>query len=126
MLTVGMIGYTVLAGVPSIMSYLKTEMYWRFTTFDLSVIPLFVLMGQFAAKAGLSQALFRAANVWLGHHRGGIAMAAIGGCAGFGAISGSSLATAATMGQVARRNRCRPFQVRSCCSTGKRYRHERT
>ncbi len=101
MLTVGMTGYTVLAGVPSLLSYLKTEMYWRFTTFDLSVIPLFVLMGQFAAKAGLSQALFRAANVWLGHHRGGIAMAAIGGCAGFGAISGSSLATAATMGQVA-------------------------
>ncbi|MBT6960322.1 MAG: TRAP transporter large permease, partial [Rhodospirillaceae bacterium] len=58
-------------------------------------------MGQFAAKAGLSQALFKAANVWLGHYRGGIAMAAVGGCAGFGAISGSSLATAATMGQVA-------------------------
>ena len=101
MLTVGMVGYTTIAGLPSLLSYMKTEMYWRFTTFDLSVVPLFVLMGQFAAKAGLSQALFRAANVWLGHHRGGIAMAAIGGCAGFGAISGSSLATAATMGQVA-------------------------
>jgi C4-dicarboxylate transporter DctM subunit len=90
-----------ITGPTALLSYLKTEMYWRFTTFDLSVIPLFVLMGQFAAKAGLSQALFRAANVWLGHHRGGIAMAAIGGCAGFGAIAGSSLATAATMGQVA-------------------------
>ncbi len=101
MLTVGIAGYTIIAGLPSLLSYLKTEMYWRYTTFDLSVIPLFILMGQFAAKAGLSQALFRAANVWLGHHRGGIAMAAIGGCAGFGAISGSSLATAATMGQVA-------------------------
>ncbi len=101
MLAVGMIGYVTIAGLPALLSYLKGEMYWRFTTFDLSVIPLFVLMGQFAAKAGLSQALFRAANVWLGHHRGGIAMAAIGGCAGFGAISGSSLATAATMGQVA-------------------------
>jgi tripartite ATP-independent transporter DctM subunit len=101
MLTVGLVGYTILASVPALMSYFKTEMYWRFTTFDLSVVPLFILMGQFAAKAGLSQALFKAANVWLGHHRGGIAMAAIGGCAGFGAISGSSLATAATMGQVA-------------------------
>ncbi len=101
MLTVGMIGYVTITGVAPLLSYLKTEMYWRFTTFDLSVVPLFVLMGQFAAKAGLSQALFRAANVWLGHHRGGIAMAAVGGCAGFGAISGSSLATAATMGQVA-------------------------
>ena len=59
-------------------------------------------MGQFAAKAGLEPgAVFTAANAWLGHHRGGIAMAAVGGCAGFGAISGSSLATAATMGQVA-------------------------
>ncbi len=101
MLVVGMVGYVSIAGLPALLSYLKTEMYWRYTTFDLSVVPLFVLMGQFAAKAGLSQALFRAANTWLGHHRGGIAMAAVGGCAGFGAISGSSLATAATMGQVA-------------------------
>jgi len=101
MLTVGMVGYVTINGLSPLLSYLKTEMYWRFTTFDLSVVPLFVLMGQFAAKAGLSQALFRAANVWLGHYRGGIAMAAVGGCAGFGAISGSSLATAATMGQVA-------------------------
>ena len=82
MLAVGMIGYTVIAGLPALLSHLKTDMYWRFTTYALSVLPLFVLMGQFAAKAGLSQALFRAANVWLGHHRGGIAMAAVGGCAG--------------------------------------------
>ncbi len=101
MLAVGIVGYATIASVDSLLSYLKTEMYWRFTTYDLSVVPLFVLMGNFAAKAGLSQALFRAANVWLGHFRGGIAMAAIGGCAGFGAIAGSSLATAATMGQVA-------------------------
>jgi len=101
MLTVGLVGYLVIAGPAALLSYLKGEMYWRFTTFDLSVVPLFVLMGQFAAKAGLSQALFKAANVWLGHYRGGIAMAAVGGCGGFGAISGSSLATAATMGQVA-------------------------
>ena len=101
MLIVGMVGYVAISGVPALLNHLKTEMYWRFTTFDLAVVPMFVLMGQFAAKAGLSHALFRAANVWLGHHRGGIAMAAVGGCAGFGAISGSSLATAATMGQVA-------------------------
>ena len=102
MAAVGIVGYVVIIGdTGPILSLLKTEMYRRFSSFDLAVIPLFVLMGQFAAKAGLSQALFRAANVWLGHYRGGIAMAAIGGCAGFGAISGSSLATAATMGQVA-------------------------
>jgi tripartite ATP-independent transporter DctM subunit len=101
MLAVGLVGYTIIAGIDPLLSFLKTEMYFRFNTFELSVIPLFVLMGQFAAKAGLSQALFRAAHVWLGHYRGGIAMAAVGGCAGFGAVAGSSLATAATMGQVA-------------------------
>ena len=101
MISVGITGYLTIAGPIPLLSYLKTETYWAFTTFDLSVVPLFLLMGQFAAKAGLSSALFTAANTWLGHHRGGVAMAAVGGCAGFGAISGSSLATAATMGQVA-------------------------
>jgi len=101
MLSVGLVGYTYIAGPTALLSYLKTETYWRFSTDDLSVIPLFLLMGQFAAKAGISKALFRAANVWLGHHRGGVAMAAIGGCAGFASISGSSLATAALMGEVA-------------------------
>jgi len=101
MLGVGIVGYITIAGEAALFSYLKTETYWRFTTESLSVVPLFLLMGQFAAKAGLSQALFSAANTWLGHHRGGIAMAAVGGCAGFGAISSSSLATSATMGQVA-------------------------
>nr|HIL74363.1 TRAP transporter large permease [Rhodospirillales bacterium] len=101
MLAVGILGYLSIAGPVALMSYLKTEVYWRFTTYDLSVAPLFIMMGQFAAKAGLSQALFTAAHRWLGHFRGGVAMAAVGGCAGFGAISGSSLATAAIMGQAA-------------------------
>ena len=65
------------------------------------VIPLFLLMGQFATHGGLSRSLFRFVSAFLGHRRGGVAMAAIGACAGFGAICGSSLATAATMGQVA-------------------------
>ena len=101
MLAVGVAGYVSIAGTPALLSYLKTETYWRFTNDDLSVVPLFLLMGQFAAKAGISQSLFHAANAWLGHRRGGIAMAAVGGCAGFASISGSSLATAAIMGQVA-------------------------
>ena len=101
MLTVGVVGYVSIAGEAALLSYLKTETYWRFTNDDLSVVPLFLLMGQFAAKAGISQSLFHAANAWLGHRRGGIAMAAVGGCAGFASISGSSLATAAIMGQVA-------------------------
>jgi tripartite ATP-independent transporter DctM subunit len=101
MLAVGMVGYVSIAGLSGLLNHLKTETYWRFSNFDLSVIPLFMLMGQFAAQAGLSKSLFRAANAWMGHFRGGIAMAAIGACAGFGTISGSSIATAATMGKVA-------------------------
>ena len=65
------------------------------------VIPLFLLMGQFATHGGLSAALFRFVSAFMGHMKGGVAMAAVGACAGFGAICGSSLATAATMGQVA-------------------------
>ena len=101
MIVVGL-GGLLLVGSPKIMlNMLKNQMFYQYLNYDLSVIPLFMLMGQFAAKAGLSTALFKAANAFLGHRKGGIAMAAVGGCAGFGAICGSSLATAATMAQVA-------------------------
>jgi tripartite ATP-independent transporter DctM subunit len=100
MISVGMVGYVSIAGVVPLLSFLKTEMYWRFSSFDFSVIPLFLMMGNFATRAGVTQALFRAASAFIGHLRGGLAMAAIGGCAAFGTISGSSLATAAMMGQV--------------------------
>jgi tripartite ATP-independent transporter DctM subunit len=80
---------------------INTLGYARLSNYDLAVIPLFILMGQFATHGGLSRTLFRAASAFLGHLRGGLAMAAVGACAGFGAICGSSLATAATMGQVA-------------------------
>ncbi|MBU0724512.1 MAG: TRAP transporter large permease [Alphaproteobacteria bacterium] len=101
LLTIGGAGYIAMAGWMPLLGYLKTGPYALFSSYTLSVVPLFLLMGQFAAKAGISQALFTAAAAFLGHRRGGIAMAAIGGCAGFGAICGSSLATAATMAQVA-------------------------
>ena len=101
MLAVGTVGYVSIAGGTALLSYLKTEMYWRFTSSDLSVIPLFLMMGHFAARAGITTALFRAAAAWIGHFRGGLAMASVGGCAAFGTVSGSSLATAAMMGQVA-------------------------
>jgi C4-dicarboxylate transporter DctM subunit len=100
MIAVGMVGYLSIAGTTSLLSFLKTEMYWRFSSFDFSVIPLFLMMGNFATRAGVTAALFRAASAFIGHFRGGLAMAAIGGCAAFGTISGSSLATAAMMGQV--------------------------
>jgi len=83
------------------MARLKSEAYSTFSSYSLSIIPMFLLMGQFATLSGMSRALFKAAEAWLGHRRGGVAMAAIGACAGFGAICGSSLATAATMGRVA-------------------------
>ncbi len=75
--------------------------YSRLSNYDLAVIPLFVLMGQFATHGGLSRAIFRCAAAFVGHLRGGLGMSAIGACAGFGAICGSSLATSATMSHVA-------------------------
>lgn len=80
---------------------LNNLVYARVSNYDLAVIPLFVLMGQLATHGGLSKSLFKAAGTLVGHLRGGLAMAAVGACAAFGAICGSSLATAATMGQVA-------------------------
>jgi C4-dicarboxylate transporter DctM subunit len=102
MLICGLAGTWMVSGstIP-ILAKLKAETYSTFSSHSLSIIPLFLLMGQFAGLGGMSQSLFRAANAWLGHRRGGVAMAAIGACAGFGAICGSSLATAATMAQVA-------------------------
>ena len=101
MLSAGMVGFVWLNGWQPLIGYLKTAPYYRFSTYEMSVLPLFLLMGQFATHSGLSKALFAVANLVLGRFRGGIAMAAIGGSAAFGAICGSSLATAATMGQVA-------------------------
>ena len=101
MILVGGFGVTILNGPAIFMSQLKTLAYGQFSIYDLSVVPMFVLMGNVATKAGLSRDLFRAANAWLGWMRGGVAMSAIAACAGFGSVCGSSLATASTMGQVA-------------------------
>jgi C4-dicarboxylate transporter, DctM subunit len=80
---------------------LKSGTFSTFSSYSLSIVPMFLLMGYFATLGGMSQALFRAAAGFIGHRRGGIGMAAVASCAGFGAICGSSLATAATMGRVA-------------------------
>ena len=101
MLIAGSIGYFWVAGADPLLNYFKHSAYARYSIYDLSVVPLFLLMGQFATHGGLSKALFQAGNAMIGHWRGGMAMAAVTACAGFGAICGSSLATAATMGQVA-------------------------
>ena len=96
-------GYVFLNGGETVglLNTLKSSAYARLSNYDLAVLPLFMLMGQFATHGGLSRSLFRFVSAFLGHRRGGIAMASVGACAGFGAICGSSLATAATMGQVA-------------------------
>ncbi len=102
MIGVGVGGtYLVIGSSMMTLNQLKTLTYGTFSNYSFSIIPLFLLMGQFATLSGMSAALFRAAESFLGHRKGGVAMSAIGACAGFGAICGSSLATAATMGQVA-------------------------
>jgi C4-dicarboxylate transporter DctM subunit len=97
----GAVGYALLAGTPVLLNHLKGAAWARLSVYDLSVIPLFLLMGQFATQGGLSRALFRFTNTLIGHRRGGMAMAAVLACAAFGTICGSSVATAATVTQVA-------------------------
>ncbi|HRP26840.1 MAG TPA: TRAP transporter large permease [Burkholderiaceae bacterium] len=102
MLVIGLIGsWQTYGSAAPLLNQMKSLAYSTFSTHSLSIVPLFLLMGQFAALGGMSHALFKAAEAFLGHRKGGVAMAAIGACAGFGSICGSSLATAATMGQVA-------------------------
>ncbi len=102
MMAVGVGGTWFVIGTPMMtLNQLKTLTFGTFSNYSFSIIPLFLLMGQFATISGMSAALFRAAESFLGHRKGGVAMSSIGACAGFGAICGSSLATAATMGQVA-------------------------
>ena len=101
MILTGGIGIMSIDGVGTIFNQLKTLAYGQFSNYDLSVVPLFILMGALASRIGLSSALFAAANSWLSWLRGGSAMAAISACAGVGAICGSSIATASTMGRVA-------------------------
>lgn len=101
MILVGGVGTMILNEPRIFLAQLKNLAYSQFSIYDLSVLPMFVLMGNIASRAGLSRDLFRASNAWIGWMRGGVAMSAIAACAGFGAVCGSSLATASTMGQVA-------------------------
>ena len=97
----GFLGSVVLIDLNAALSLLGQTAYETPITFNLSVVPMFILMGYFASNSGLSEALFRACNTWLGYRRGGLALATIGGCGAFAAVCGSSIATAATMTQVA-------------------------
>jgi C4-dicarboxylate transporter, DctM subunit len=101
MLVVGAVGYSQLSSGMAFFSYMKTNSYHQFANYTLSVIPLFILMGALAEKAGIAGDLFRAAGRAFGNLRGGLAMAVIGACTAFGAICGSSVATTATFGRAA-------------------------
>jgi len=98
---VGIGGYWLLNDWNGVAFILGSAPFESLNRYTLSVVPLFVLMGVFAARAGLSRSLYNGFYALIGHYRGGLALATIGACAGFGAICGSSLATAATMGKVA-------------------------
>ena len=97
----GAVGYVLLSGWSPLLAHLKGAVYGRVSVYDLSVIPLFMLMGAMAVQGGLSKALFDFANALLGRFRGGMAMAGVLACAAFGSISGSTVATTATIAQVA-------------------------
>lgn len=97
----GAAGYWVMTNDQALLNLLKGSAVARLTVYDLSVIPLFLLMGQFATQGGLSRALFKSAAAFMGHIRGGLAMASIFASGAFGAVCGSSVATSATITQVA-------------------------
>src|SRR5690242_14258235 len=100
---VGIVGYAYMRDWSwgAALATAQTKIYETGRNYTLSVVPLFILMGNFVTRAGMSQELFRTAYAFIGHLRGGLAMATIVGCAGFGAICGSSIATAATFAKVA-------------------------
>jgi C4-dicarboxylate transporter, DctM subunit len=103
MAIVGTVGYAYMRDWNWAVAFasVQTNVYETGRNYTLSVVPLFILMGTFVARAGIAQELFRAAYAFIGHRRGGLAMATIMACAGFGSICGSSIATAATMAKVA-------------------------
>ncbi|KAA3629974.1 MAG: TRAP transporter large permease [Proteobacteria bacterium] len=98
---VGYIGYGLVVGWEPALKMATTATYETGLSYSLSVVPLFILMGNFVSRAGLSDELYQASNAFLGHRRGGLAMATVVACGGFSAVCGSSLATAATMSKVA-------------------------
>lgn len=101
MIASGIIGFALIVNPHAAFSMVIADLYETFSSYSLTVIPLFVMMGQVALHAGISKRLFRTTYVWAGHLKGGLAMATVWACAGFGAICGSGPATAATMASVA-------------------------
>ena len=119
---IGFVGMAVVSGWDAGLTVLKTVPFTTFANYGISVVPLFILMGSLCFAAGLSQDLYFAVHRWLGHLRGGLAMATVGACAAFAAVSGSSLATAATMGTVSlpemKRFKYDPALAAGCIAAG--------
>ncbi|MBN2034926.1 MAG: TRAP transporter large permease [Deltaproteobacteria bacterium] len=101
MALVGFAGFAFLTSIEGAFGILRSVPFVTSASYDLSVLPLFLLMGSFAFYSGMSEGLYNSAYKWLGGSPGGLAMATIVGCSGFAAVSGSTLATAATMGMIA-------------------------
>ena len=101
MILVGVLGFALQAGLAPALTFLATEPVRLLSSIDMATTPMFLLMGSFANAAGFSEDLYNLAAAWLGHRRGGLAYATIGGAAAFGSVCGSSTATAATFGRVA-------------------------
>jgi tripartite ATP-independent transporter DctM subunit len=100
MAIVGFVGYWYLTSLPSALTLLSRDIYSQFTSYGLALVPLFIFMGFIAFYAGVSTKLYDAANKFIGRVRGGLAMATVGACTAFGAVCGSTTATAATMGTI--------------------------
>jgi C4-dicarboxylate transporter DctM subunit len=101
MALVGVLGFWFLAGSEPAFGILAQDIFETFSSYPLSVIPMFILMGSFAFASGISQRLYKTTYAWFGSLRGGLTIATVLACAGFAAISGSTAATAATMGKIA-------------------------
>ena len=101
MLLTGFFGIWFLDGLRRATAIMFTETYSSVSNYNLIVVPMFVLLGNVASEAGFSRSLYDAAHAWVGRFRGGLASASVLGCAAFSAVSGSSVATAVTIGRVA-------------------------
>ncbi|MEW6672228.1 MAG: TRAP transporter large permease [Thermodesulfobacteriota bacterium] len=101
MALVGFAGFAFLTSPKAALTLLSRDIFDTFSSYPLSVIPMFIIMGTFAFASGISRRLYKTAYTWTGQLRGGLTIATVFACAGFGAICGSSTATAATMGHIA-------------------------
>jgi C4-dicarboxylate transporter DctM subunit len=119
---IGFLGIAIISGWPAGLAVLKTVPFTTFANYSMSVVPLFILMGTFCFYSGISKDLYESVHKCLGQLRGGLAMATVAACAGFAALSGSSLATAATMGTVAipemKRRKYDPTLAAGCVAAG--------